>query len=39
MRFAFGAYELDTETRTLRWGKQRIPVQAKVFDLLASGVA
>lgn len=35
MRFAFGEYELDTETRTLLRGKERIPVQAKVFDLLA----
>jgi len=35
MRFAFGEYELDTETRTLLQSGERIPMQAKVFDLLA----
>jgi len=35
MRVQFGEYQLDTETRTLRRGGQRIPVQSKAFDLLA----
>jgi len=35
MRVAFGEYQLDTETRTLRCHDQRIPVQSKAFDLLA----
>jgi len=34
MRFAFGEYQLDTETRTLQRGGERIPAEAKVFDFL-----
>ena len=35
MRVAFGEYQLDTKTRTLRCEGRRIPVQSKAFDLLA----
>ena len=34
MRFAFGEYQLDTETRTLQRCGERIHTEAKVFDLL-----
>jgi TolB-like protein/DNA-binding winged helix-turn-helix (wHTH) protein/Tfp pilus assembly protein PilF len=34
MRVAFGEYQLDSEARTLQREGQRIPVQAKAFDLL-----
>jgi TolB-like protein/DNA-binding winged helix-turn-helix (wHTH) protein/lipoprotein NlpI len=35
MRLAFGEHQLDTEARTLKRGGQGIPVQDKVFDVLA----
>jgi TolB-like protein/DNA-binding winged helix-turn-helix (wHTH) protein len=35
MQFAFGEYQLDTEARTLEQRGRRIPVQEKVFDVLA----
>ena len=35
MRYAFGGFELDTEARTLERSGRGIPVQARVFDLLA----
>jgi TolB-like protein/Flp pilus assembly protein TadD len=35
MRFAFGEYEFDPHARTLHRRGKRIPVQAKVVDLLA----
>jgi TolB-like protein/DNA-binding winged helix-turn-helix (wHTH) protein/Flp pilus assembly protein TadD len=35
MRFGFGEYQLDTETRTLQRSGERVPNEAKVFDILA----
>jgi TolB-like protein/DNA-binding winged helix-turn-helix (wHTH) protein len=35
MKVSFGAYQLDTETRTLLRSGERIPIEAKAFDLLA----
>jgi TolB-like protein/DNA-binding winged helix-turn-helix (wHTH) protein/Tfp pilus assembly protein PilF len=35
MRFAFGVYELEPESRTLLQRGERVPVEPKVFDLLA----
>jgi TolB-like protein/DNA-binding winged helix-turn-helix (wHTH) protein/Tfp pilus assembly protein PilF len=35
MRFEFGEYQLDTETRTLEERGERVPTETKVFDLLA----
>jgi TolB-like protein/DNA-binding winged helix-turn-helix (wHTH) protein/Flp pilus assembly protein TadD len=35
MRFGFGEHQLDTETRTLQRSGERVPIEAKVFDLLA----
>jgi adenylate cyclase len=34
MRYAFGAFQLDTEARTLERSGREIHVQARVFDLL-----
>ena len=34
MRFAFGEYELEPESRTLQQRGERLPVEPKVFDLL-----
>ena len=33
MRFAFGEYELEPESRTLQRHGERVPVEPKVFDL------
>ncbi|MBW2694710.1 MAG: winged helix-turn-helix domain-containing protein [Deltaproteobacteria bacterium] len=35
MRFVFGEYELEPESRTLQRRGERVPVEPKVFDLLA----
>jgi len=35
MRFSFGEYQLDTESRCLNRSGQRVHVEPKVFDLLA----
>ena len=34
MRFVFGEYELDPESRTLKQRGERVPIEPKVFDLL-----
>ncbi len=34
MRFVFGEYELEPESRTLKQRGERVPVEPKVFDLL-----
>ena len=35
MRFVFGEYELEPESRTLQRCGERVPVEPKVFDLFA----
>jgi len=35
MRFVFGEYELEPESRTLQRRGERVPVEPKVFDLFA----